>query len=113
MKKYNLKIRFKRLRETCGWYHYDKNLIEVNKNLSQAKIIETLYHEFTHFVIDKIINDSILGNTKNAKVIALGKKKFEGKKFDTKEHIVCKDIEKYCTQRLDQFFRELIENEAK
>jgi hypothetical protein len=111
MRNYNLKIKFKKLRGVCGYYHYstnNKNLIEVNERKSQSKIIETLYHEYTHFVVDHIINDTILGKTKDVKgVIAISKKKFNSRKFNGLEHKACRDIEKYCTRRLEQLFNEL------
>lgn len=60
-KSVGLKVIFKPLRSMAGWYYQLENRqgeIQINKNLTQFQKILTLYHEFTHFIVDLLSSDN-------------------------------------------------------
>jgi len=65
-----------------GSFHY----ININARKSRRKIIEALFHEYTHFVIDKI-NDDL---------------------FVAHEERLCYKIEKVCTDHVIEHYRRMV-----
>lgn len=93
-----LTILFKNLRKAKGYYA--DGLIEVDKKLGQSEMVETLYHEFTHYIIDLISQGKLMGKiTKDTRAIAIKEPTIN------QEEELCAKIETYCTKEIDKFLR--------
>ena len=88
-----------------GAYYISKNLIEIDEKLSQGQIIGLLFHEFTHFIIDKIYEGKIIGefnaSTKTVAIDETTKKRF--KKIDNLEQKFANKIQKLVRSEVNKF----------
>jgi hypothetical protein len=105
MKNQKLRINFKKLKKNYrGFYYTGKNLIEIQNDLSQKETIETLYHEFTHYVVDKFFAGEILEKpNKDTKVIQL-----TGKYTNKHEEQLCERIERAAWRAVRDFFHTML-----
>jgi len=121
-KKLHLLIEFdkllKRRNNALGMYHFicnasNKALIKIHPYESQGELINTLFHEFAHFVKELVYNERFF--TKYFYPITVqGKKhykkvyrdtKYANKKADKLEEILCQDIGSFCAKRMQEHIK--------
>ena len=102
MKKEILRIKYLKLRKADGYFNSHNNTIEIDAGLNQMDTISTLYHEFTHYIVYKALNEYSPEKVENVKGILIRKKRFE-----KEEEKVCEKIEKYCTKEIESFFQKI------
>jgi Zn-dependent peptidase ImmA (M78 family) len=107
---FDLKIFFKPLRSVRGWYvpgRDNQDRIEIATSLTEAERITTLYHEFTHFLLQRYADCTpIFPASKFQKKIIVKKnsKKYATILTDKEEEALCTAVEDAATKA---FFKNL------